>query len=360
MKALQFHDKHDIRLNDIETPHPRPGQVRVRPSFVGICGTDVHEYTRGATLIPQTAHVLTGRAAPLTLGHEISGVVDRVGNDVTRLRVGDHVAILPILSDDTCYACRQNKPNCCAKQGFYGLSTDGGLAEHIVVEERNARLLPATIDLDVGALIEPLAVGWHAVGCGLTKTSSSALVMGAGAIGLCVTQALKARNINVIIVADPNAARHRTARTAGATHVIDPSKGDLLETVARICASSEGAHVAFDTAGKQITLDQCIAAVCVSGTVVNIAIWGGPARIMPNDLLLREKRYLGTSVYTREDFDAVIEAVASGVIEPRFMITSKIGLGDVVSQGIPKLLDPAGHEVKVLVAINGKSSNAQL
>ena len=136
--------------------------------------------------------------------------------------------------------------------------------------------------------------------------------MGAGAIGLCVTQALKARNIDTIIVADPNAARHSAARTAGATHIINPSTHDVLGTVARLCASSDGAHVAFDTAGKQVTLNQCVAAVCVGGTIVNIAVWGGPATIMPNDLLLREKKYLGTSVYTREDFDAVIEAVAAG------------------------------------------------
>jgi threonine dehydrogenase-like Zn-dependent dehydrogenase len=155
-------------------------------------------------------------------------------------------------------------------------------------------------------------VGWHAVGCGLTETTSSALVMGAGAIGLCVTQALRARNIGTIIVADPNTARHSAARIAGATHIISPSTEDVLQTVARICASSDGAHVAFDTAGKQVTLNQCVAAVCVGGTIVNIAVWGGPATMMPNDFLLREKKYQGTSVYTRKDFDAVIEAVAAG------------------------------------------------
>lgn len=83
---------------------------------------DVHEYARGATMIPQEAHALTNRSIPITLGHEISGVVDGVGQGVHDIQVGDHVAILPIISDNTCYACRQGHPNCCDKQGLYGLS----------------------------------------------------------------------------------------------------------------------------------------------------------------------------------------------------------------------------------------------
>lgn len=82
----------------------------------------MHEYTRGATLIPVQEHPLTGRCAPLTLGHEISGVVDEVGAGVDGIQVGDKVAIQPILAEGSCYACRQNRPNCCDKQGFYGLS----------------------------------------------------------------------------------------------------------------------------------------------------------------------------------------------------------------------------------------------
>lgn len=84
--------------------------------------TDVHEYAKGANMIPQERHELTGRSAPMTIGHEISGIVDEVGPEVDGLQVGDHVAIQPIIADKTCYACQQGRPNCCAKQGFYGLS----------------------------------------------------------------------------------------------------------------------------------------------------------------------------------------------------------------------------------------------
>ncbi|KAH6716399.1 chaperonin 10-like protein [Leptodontidium sp. MPI-SDFR-AT-0119] len=349
MRALQFFGKEDVRLRTVDIPAISPEQVRVRPAFVGICGTDVHEYARGATLIPQEAHALTNRSIPITLGHEISGVVDGVGQGVKDIQVGDHVAILPIISDDTCYACRQGHPNCCDKQGLYGLSTDGGLADYMVVSASNARKLPPGITLDIAALVEPLSVGWHAVQCCVTSETTSALVMGAGPIGLCVMQALKARNISTIIAVDTNLARKDVATLAGAHHFINPLTEDVPSFAARICQDSSGVHVAFDTAGKQATLDQCVAALCARGTVVNIAIWGGPATILPNAFLLKEKRYLGTAVYTREDFDAVIQAIASGIIDPGFMITSRIPLADVVSRGILKLLHDPGSDLKILV-----------
>lgn len=131
----------------------------------------MHEYAKGANMIPQEKHTLTGRSAPMTIGHEISGVVDEVGPDVEGLKVGDRVAIQPIIPDKTCYACQQNRPNCCAKQGFYGLSkfirllyrhcssiranvrvclgADGGLADYVVVGSQNARKVPSNVTLEV-------------------------------------------------------------------------------------------------------------------------------------------------------------------------------------------------------------------
>jgi threonine dehydrogenase-like Zn-dependent dehydrogenase len=139
MRAVRFYGKEDVRLDDVPTPFPGHGQVRLKPAFVGICGTgwlhhtdepkrarltfvDVHEYTRGATLIPTDVHPLTAQTLPVTLGHEISGVIDAVGPGVESRSVGDRVAIQPILSDGDCDACEQGRPNCCLRQGFYGLS----------------------------------------------------------------------------------------------------------------------------------------------------------------------------------------------------------------------------------------------
>lgn len=136
--------------------------------------------------------------------------------------------------------------------------------------------------------------------------------MGAGPIGLALIQALKAKGVDKIIVVDTNPARLEGARLAGARHFINPSAEKVPEACFRLCADSNGVHVAFDTAGKQATLDQCIASVCIGGTIVNVAVWSGPATILPYNFMLTEKKYMGTAVYTREDFDGVIAAVASG------------------------------------------------
>lgn len=163
------------------------------------------------------------------------------------------------------------------------------------------------------ALVEPLSVAWHAVRCCIDKqTTTSALVIGAGPIGLCIIQALKAHNIPNIIAVDTNLARQPATATAGAHHFINPMEENLLEACTALCPDSNGPQVAFDTAGKQVTLDQCIAAVCIGGTVMNVAVWGGTATISPNAFLLHEKRYMGTAVYTREDFDSVIQAISAG------------------------------------------------
>ncbi|SMR52083.1 unnamed protein product [Zymoseptoria tritici ST99CH_1E4] len=359
MKAIQFHGKEDIRLNEVSVPAVQPGNVKIRPAFVGICGTDVHEYTRGATLIPEEQHTLTGRCAPLTIGHEISGVVDEIGPDVTDVHIGDRVAIQPILSDGSCYACQLKRPNCCVRQGFYGLSTDGGLAEYLVVEAKNARKVPANVSLEVAALVEPLSVAWHAVNNSVTDLTTSALVVGAGPIGLCVMQSLKAKGISRIIAVETNDARQTLTTQAGATHFINPLTENVASVCASLCADTGGVHVAYDTAGKQVTLDQCISVLCVGGTVVNIAVWGGEAKILPNSFLFGEKRYMGTAVYTPEDFDEVIEAIGSGRMDPEFLITARIGLSQLVPHGILKLRDNPGSDIKILERLENIAERAE-
>lgn len=136
--------------------------------------------------------------------------------------------------------------------------------------------------------------------------------MGAGPIGLCAVQALRARKIPNIIIADVNVSRQAAAQQAGAHHFLNPATEDVAAACARLCKDSGGVNVAFDTAGKQVTLDTCLTALSLGGTVVNIAIWGGKATISPNLLTLGEKQYMGSPVYTREDFDEVIQAIASG------------------------------------------------
>jgi len=137
MKAVRFHGERDLRYEDLEIPKTGKGQVKIRPAWVGICGTDLHEYLDGPNICPTTPHPITGEKVPLTLGHEFSGVIEEVGEGVHDYRPGDRVVVQPIIYDGTCGACLEGLINCCYSNGFIGLSGwGGGLAEHIVVRLR--------------------------------------------------------------------------------------------------------------------------------------------------------------------------------------------------------------------------------
>lgn len=178
------------------------------------------------------------------------------------------------------------------------------------------------------ALVEPLAVGWHAVRTHVPHGSGLALVIGAGPIGLAIVQALKAHGVGVIIVVDTNSAKKDYASRAGAHHFINSLEEDVIQTCARLTPGRAGVQFAFDTAGKQATLDQCVSSLRVGGTVVNVAIWGGSASVMPNAFTLGEKKYSGSAVYVERDYDEVISAISTGKFE-QFMSRKYIRFGSL-------------------------------
>jgi threonine dehydrogenase-like Zn-dependent dehydrogenase len=153
MKALRFHGKGDLRLENIPIRKVERDWVKVKPAWVGICGTDLHEYIGGPNLCPTSPHPITGEQVPVTFGHEFSGIIEEVGEDVTDRKVGDRVAIQPIIYDGTCGACEQGFINCCYNNGFIGISGwAGGLSEHAVVPAASAIPLPDNVSLEIGGM----------------------------------------------------------------------------------------------------------------------------------------------------------------------------------------------------------------
>lgn len=161
------------------------------------------------------------------------------------------------------------------------------------------------------ALVEPLAVAWHAVNISPVKKGDSVLVLGAGPIGLAVIQVLKARGAEKIIVSEMMPRRKEFAKDFGAHHVLDPSKDDIVTSVKEIC-DGQGANVAFDAAGVQAELDKAMQAIRTRGTLVNVAIWEETATITPNWLCSRERKYMGVATYQEGDFQGVLNAISAG------------------------------------------------
>jgi (R,R)-butanediol dehydrogenase/meso-butanediol dehydrogenase/diacetyl reductase len=349
VKAARFHARGDIRVDDVPEPATRPGTVKVEVEWCGICGTDLHEYLEGPIFAPtpEAPHPLTGESVPITLGHEFAGVVAEVGEGVSRTRVGDKVVVEPYIVCGRCDACRNGRYNVCATLGFVGLSGyGGGFSQYVVAEERWIHPL-GDLGTDVGALVEPLAVAYHAVKLSRVQPGQTALVFGAGPIGLVTTAALKAAGVEQVIVAEPADVRKTKAGGAGADHVLDPRTTDVTAEVAEL-TDGRGADVSFECAGIDAVLKSAILSTRAGGTVVNVAIWGHEASVAMNDLVFREVTVVGSLAYAN-DHPATIEMVATGKVDPFQFITGRIGLDDIVRSGFEELVNNKEENVKILV-----------
>ncbi|KAF7198206.1 Tannase, partial [Pseudocercospora fuligena] len=311
MKALRYHGNKDIRLDEIPIPELRPGWVKIKIAWAGICGSDLHEYLVGPKNAPTTPHPITGETIPTVLGHEFSGTITEVSPDVRTLQPGQKCTVFPPLGDRTCYWCqRGDSSGMCPNWGFLGYSGyGGGFAEYICVDARDVHPLPASVDLDVAALVEPLAVGWHAVKKGKVGNGDAALVLGAGPIGIAVILALRARGVEQVFVSEVSSRRLQHAEDAGATVLLNPLRDDVVERC-REATDGFGPHAVFECAGVQASIDTAIEVCCGQGTIVNVGIFEKPIMINPNIINRRQLTYVGSNVYSRVEFDEVIGAIA--------------------------------------------------
>ena len=350
MRALRFHGNKSIAVDTIPSPIPKPGWVKIRNAWAGICGSDLHEYLIGPKTSPTIPHILTGETIPTVLGHEFSGTVAELGEGVVDLKVGEKCAVFPVLTDGTCYFCKQELYGMCESWGFLGYSGyGGGMAEYVCVEREAVHVVPESISLDIAALVEPLAVGWHAMKVGRVEKGMVALVLGAGPIGIAVILCLRAHGVERIIVSEISALRSRHAKDAGADEVLDPAKEDV---VARSCELSDGRgpHVVFECAGVQASMDDAIHAVRGKGTVVNIAIFEKEVTFPANLLNRKSITYVGSNIYTRGEFQEVIDAIADGRLkDPEKMITARVPLEDAVKGGFEELINGRDKHVKILI-----------
>jgi len=274
MRAARFHGKRDIRVEDIEEPVPKDGQVLVDVEWTGICGSELHEYTMGPMLTPTKPHPLTGECIPITLGHELCG---RVRNPPpgSHLTEGEPVMVDPRIHCGSCRPCSSNLTACCETLGYVGGSTGGGYGERVAVAETSLYPL-GNIPLDFAAVIEPLAVVHHAVKESNVKdwSSKSVLVLGGGPIGFAMLLDLMAHGVTKIIVSEPATIRRKQVADL-AQAVIDPTKEDVSDRC-RELTNGRGVDVVFDCAGVPVGLDAGLASLAYEGVYIMVAVWEKP------------------------------------------------------------------------------------
>lgn len=270
----------------------------MKVAYAVICGSDLHEYLEGPVFIPvQKPDQLTGGQAPLTMGHEFAGVIDNVGADVTRFKVGDHVSINPTITKGIA------PDNLDGYDGysFIGLSTDGGFTSLVNVPEDNLYPLPTTFSLKLAATIEPTAVAVQAVKEGGLRFGEKVVIFGVGLIGVLVAAAAKAAGATKIIVVDLSSVRLKKALEMGATDVIN--SGEVDSALAEIKKTlPAGADVAFEVAGVQLTFEQAIATTRPRGTMVIVSIFAKPISFDPMQLMNAGVKVTTTIAYSKETF----------------------------------------------------------
>ena len=347
MKAARWHHAKDIRVEDIPEPVVNAGQVKIKVAWTGICGSDLHEYLAGPIFVPvQAPHPLSHDSAPIVMGHEFSGEVVEVGDGVSRVKAGDRVVVEPILACGKCPACLHGKYNLCEHLGFHGLSGGGGgFASYTVVPERMVHRMPDSLSYEQGALVEPAAVALHAVRMSSLKAGDSAVVFGAGPIGLLLVEALRAAGAATIYVVEPSEQRAAKAVELGAHVAINPLQEDAVAKIRAL--SNGGVDVAFEVTGVPKVLGQCINSTRYEGETIIVSIWETEAAIQPNTVVLQERTVKGIIAY-RDIFPAVMGLMEKGFFSADKLVTKKIDLVDIIGEGFETLVNDK-KQIKILV-----------
>ncbi len=294
-----------------DIPKAKDNEVLVKLEYVGICGSDLHYYETGAI----GDYVVE---PPFVLGHEPGGTVVEVGKDVKHLKVGDRVALEPGKTCGHCEFCKTGRYNLCPDVVFFATPpVDGVFQEYVAHEADLCFKLPDNVSTMEGALIEPLAVGFHAAMQGGARAGQSAVVMGSGCIGLVSMMALKAMGVSKVYVVEK---RLQKALELGADGVIDGSKQDVVEEVRKL-TGGKGCDLAIETAGTQATTVQTIHMTKKGATIVLVGYSKSGEMTLPMSLALDKELTFKTVFRYRHIYPMAIDAVAAGKVNLKGIVT---------------------------------------
>jgi (R,R)-butanediol dehydrogenase/meso-butanediol dehydrogenase/diacetyl reductase len=349
MKAARWHKAKDIRVEQVEIPGtPASHQVKINVKFAGICGSDLHEYSHGPMLIPaDKPYALNGHQGVTTLGHEFSGVIEEVGAEVKHLKKGDRVVVEPLFRNPDSEFIPNGKYNLSEPLGFVGLTSNGGFAKYVLVEDYMVYKIPDNVTFEQGAIVEPAAVAVYAVKNSGLEIGQNCVIFGAGPIGLLCLLAARAAGAAKVIVVDVADKRLEKAAELGAEAVINGKDPDVVAKVREL--TNGGADVFIDAAGVQATFDAGIQSLKNGGTALIVALFGKPATLNAFDLVAREITIKGVIAY-RNIFPEVINLISTGKLPVEKLVTQKIILDNIVKDGFDALLGNPS-QVKILVDV---------
>ena len=338
MRAAVFEGKGQaLAVKDLPDPQPKEGQVLVKVSRCGICGSDLH-MSEGHGYLPPAGTIF---------GHEFSGEIVELGKNADSVKVGDKIAVMPIFGCHECVACRQGLPAQCTGMNFIS----GGYGEYVAIDPSSAIKLPDMISMEDGALAEPLAVALHGVVAAGISPGDIVVVVGAGPIGLATLFWARRFGAARVYVVDKVRERKEIALRMGATAAFEPAVPAGGEGYARYfegVPTPEFADVVFECVGRPGLLMPSAAYAKRGGKLVSMGYCFADDTIVPAGLGGKELQLFFPQLYSRREFEMSVNVLDAGTVEPHYMVTETVGL-----DGVPtafETLRTSPRQCKVMIA----------
>lgn len=331
MKSIEYKNAQLVEVGDKSIPTVVPGEVLIKVAYAGVCGSDMFIY--------QGTHPRA--KAPLVIGHEFSGTIVQGHHTLPK---GTPVTVYPLLSCGHCEPCRNGYAHVCNTLKLIGIDCDGGMAEYVKVPEDKIVPIPESLSLKLGAFIEPVAVGVHAVSRSGYKPGDIAVVYGAGPIGLCVAACLSYFGASQVLVIEANPYRLNIARELGLTP-IDACQDDIRAKVLEY-THGHNADLAFDCAAHPSVHSTILDILRVQGTGVVVGSYKKPAEVDLLKIEFKELTLIGTRVYERRDFEVAIRILQSGRIDFDRLLT--VAIPEDAQAQFQNLLKGSTDAIKIL------------
>jgi threonine dehydrogenase-like Zn-dependent dehydrogenase len=341
MRALVLRDFYDIALEERPDPVPGSGQAVVEVIATGICGSDFHGYSGE-----------NGRRHPgQIMGHETVGRVRELGTDVAGLTVGQLVTVNPVMSCGECWACQSGQEQWCIRRVVLGVAPEipAAFADRVAVPAANIVALPEEMPEELGALVEPMAVGYHAVRRGQPRPEDRALVIGGGPIGQACLLAARRLGVQALAVSDVSLSRRDLCARLGA-EVVDPSAGDLPEAVADRLGGP--ATLVVDAVGLSPTVSDAMAASALGSRIVLVGMGSPRLELSAYALSTEERALIGSFTYSAAEFTATAEWVGTVPDGIDALIDGRVGW-DGAPQSFDDLARGRSTASKILVFPQG-------
>lgn len=321
MKALVHTKPFTFEMQEFEVPQIAPNEVLVRVKAVGICGSDVHGMT-GKT---------GRRIPPIIMGHEAAGVIEKVGSAVTGYKAGDRVTFDSTIYCNTCPRCLQGQVNLCENRMVIGVSPGeyrrhGAMAEYVAIPQHILYRLPEGLSYVHAAMIEPVAIGFHAVGRAGMQLNDSVAVVGCGIIGLCILQAAKLAGCGKLYAVDIDERKLAQAESLGADVLINPKSVDAVKKLTEL-TGGKGLDVCLEAVGANETVNLAINAVKKGGTVVLVGNVS-PEVTMPLQRVVTGEITLSGSCASAGEYQACIDMMAAGRIKVEPLVSKVAPLAE--------------------------------